>query len=419
MPSIEVFLRTKAIPFGLFVQLTGLLWLGNNSGYMTQTYIWCLLPALISIIITLLQPSTLIQIKTAGLIPKLLGIMFLWILIHPFFINNQHTEYSKLITRILYIITYIYAVAVTAASLKNPERLLLSCAALASLFALASIINQYGFNGYTYASRTLAIYGQRLYSLGFGDFARFGNPILASLYYGSFAALVMGWAATKRFTYKSTAIAGLCIIPLIAYTILSDSRGPIIATLVTIIGTYILIFHPKPKKTILVTFLLSTVLSLILFGEIKQTALNIINSPSNLYIRWDIWEEAIALISEHPMLGYGVNTPINLDIGLYTFHHPHNMLLKISLNWGLFGGFLFIALTITGLYQAWKNKHMPIAAIAFALLLFGTVGMLTDTYKFLSRPGLQWHLFFLPLGLIIGAIHKKKRLSDKITTEIK
>ena len=407
-PKLDFFLRTWAIPFGLFVQLTGTLWLGNNSGYMTQTYIWCLLPALISMIISLINSNIILYIKNSCLTSKLLGLMFLWILIHPLTHNSPYTEYNKIITRTLYIITYIYAAAVTVITLKKPERILLICAVIASLFALASIVNQYGFNGYTYTSRTLAIYGNRLYSLGFGDLAAFDNPILAALYYGSLASFIIGWASIKPLNCKTILITFTCIIPLVLFIILSDSRGPIVAVFITMIAAYTLSPYNNFKKAAIIVCLSSLALFAIFFNEFKPAILHTLNNPGSLYIRWDIWEEAVSLIYERPLLGYGVHTPIDLEVTQYTFQHPHNMFLKISLNWGLPAGIIFIALTITGLYQGWKRKHTPITAIAFFLLMFGSLGMLTDTYKFLSRPGLQWHLFFLPLGLIIGSMYRKQ-----------
>ncbi|WP_461537922.1 O-antigen ligase family protein [Spongorhabdus nitratireducens] len=405
--EIDDFLRTKAIPFGLLIQFTGLLWLESSSGYITQVYIWCLLPALASIVINAYTHSTASFLLRSHILIKLIIILFSWIILHPFFLKSDFSGHEKVLTRSLYIIIYIYAVAVSVISTKKPTRLFFISATVASTFALASILFQYLVNDYSISIRMLNIGGERIHSLGVGQYAYFDNPILAALYYGVSAAFLVGFIS--RAPLKKAAPCLILVIPLIFFIILSDSRGPIASIAITILTAfYISKISMRTKTITVIAIALALIAAYISSDNFKQLISLARTAPEILFIRINIWDQALQQILNSPWFGYGFSSAPDIVIDQYTYNHPHNMIFKICLNWGIPAGILFIIIFITSLLICFQHIKSNFIAITICVLIFGFLGMMTDTYRFLSRPGLQWLLFFLPQGLIIGYIYRKK-----------
>ncbi len=397
LDRVDRVLKNRFLPFGLFVQLTGMLWLGSSGGYLTQTYIWCLLPGLLSLCIDIYRYGIkdCISGMTAG--EKLLGILFIWILANPLFVSTG-MDIGTVLNRVLKIVLYLYVVRTVVLRLQKPEKLLLIASSVATLFALITLIYQFGILGQPMGIRALGYLGYRVGSLGIGEFAELGNPILAALYYGCFASILCGYLATKQSSWqvKLLAIMGIIIIGL--FILLSGARGPLMA-LIAMLGVATLLCQYPWKKTIIA--ILNFVVTLTLFwlhNDIMLQYHHVVADGFNG--RFVNWKQAIDYIYDKPLFGHGAHAeyigPLWRGVIL---EHPHNMLLNITYFWGIPAGLLFIAITTWSVMITLVYRHHLMIVIAGCCIIFGQVGMITDTYSFLVRPDLQWLMFFFPVML--------------------
>ena len=397
LERFDFLLKRRLMPFGLFLQLTGMLWLGSSGGYITQTYIWCLLPGLLSLGIDLYRYglSSCIKGMTTG--EKLLGILFLWILVNPIFVDAG-MDAGDVLNRVVKITLYLYVVRTVMLHTRKPEQLLLLSAGVATMFALGTLIYQFGILDRPMGIRILGNYDFRVGSLEIGEFAEFSNPILAALYYGAFASILCGYLVSRPFHWQRRVPAILAIGIIAIFILLSGSRGPLVAFL-AMLAMAILICQYAWKRTLLVFLGLGCALFLTIFhSDLAQQIDAVVADGFNN--RFTIWNVALEYICQKPWMGHGsysefVGPVVNGQI----MRHPHNIQMNLAYNWGVPAALLFIVISGWCLITVFQYRNQVLMAITGCLLVFGQIGMLTDTYSFLARPDMQWLMFFLPVAL--------------------
>ncbi|WP_078425506.1 O-antigen ligase family protein [Acinetobacter sp. MF4642] len=133
-----------------------------------------------------------------------------------------------------------------------------------------------------------------------------------------------------------------------------------------------LIFTPNHQRKFLKLPIISLILALVIFNlyhlsfsEAIGPSINRITSSGRL----DLWEKAVHLWFEHPILGVGGNnfmlhTPFLLPT------HPHNFFLKSLSEWGIAIFILILSLIpiIQAIYK--QRKNIPIFLIAGAIAIF-------------------------------------------------
>lgn len=82
--------------------------------------------------------------------------------------------------------------------------------------------------------------------------------------------------------------------------------------------------------------------------------------------------------------------------------HPNSMILGLLFYWGIPAAILYVATVVWGVFTSYVHRDQPHMQMAGCILVFGFVGMLTDTFNLLSRPGLEWLLFFFPVALCVS-----------------
>ena len=396
------------------MQLTGMLWIGSGGGYITQTYIWCLLPALLSLVIDLHRHglrSCLLGMTTGE---KLLGVMFLWILVHPLLVN-EGMDIGTVFNRVLKITLYLYAVRTIILHNERLELLLLLSAGVATAFAAATMIYQFGILGQPMGIRALGIEGYRVGILGVGEFAYLGNPILAGLYYGVFASILCGYMVSTPFQWKSHLPALLATAILVLFILLSGSRGPLMA-LLAMGGMALLLCQYSWKKPIAIALGVTGGAAALWLHELIWSQLNSVFADG-FNCRFPIWQYAIDSIISNPFWGYGAYADFEVMCNSVLLDHPHNMLLNVSYYWGIPAGLIFIMTSTWSLLVSLTYRKQLLISIAGCILVFGQIGMLTDTYSFLIRPDLQWLLFFFPIAAISGA-RKSQKKDDSINRKV-
>ena len=403
--KIDDFLKSKVLPLGLLFQMTGMLLVSSNDLYVMYTYIFCFIPGLLSLCAHLYCHGFLSSLRgiTAG--ERLLLLLFVWIFIHSFIVGTD-TNTDVVIIRLITLCLYLYVVRTVVLYSDNAEKMFLWACSIATFFALITMIYHYGVLDRSMGLRAFGIEGYRIGSLEIKEFAYLVSPILASLYYGVFAAVLSAFLIDHSNRSGLDVVCMFLAVSVIAvFILLSGSRGPLVA-LMCMLGMALMLFD-NPRKSLFV-FMLLGFFSLIVFLFHQR----IIDEINNLFLggfsgRFVIWEKTLEYISKSPLLGYGgfaeYQGPV---IEGRIMKHPHSMILGIIFYWGMPAAVIYLVTVAWGVITAFLNREQQHMRIAGCILVFGFVGMLTDTYNLLTRPGLEWLLFFFPVALCVSKKRK-------------
>ena len=196
-------------------------------------------------------------------------------------------------------------------------------------------------------------------------------------------------------------VAIVSILVILTFILFSGSRGPLVAFVGMAVMGLMSLNHPAKSKLMLL-FLAAGFVLVLLFNQEISTLISsaFIDGFSG---RFTIWETTIAYIAQHPLVGHGsfAEYPGPIIEGRI-MKHPHSMMLGLSYYWGIPAAFIYVATVVWGVSTSYSHRHQPHMAMAGCMLVFGFIGMLTDTFNLLSRPGLEWLLFFFPVALCIS-----------------
>ncbi|TBR36506.1 MULTISPECIES: O-antigen ligase family protein [Dyella] len=121
-----------------------------------------------------------------------------------------------------------------------------------------------------------------------------------------------------------------------------------------------------------------------------------------LSLRPEIFARATTLFLEHPWLGVGQGTPIQLTAGHETLTHAHNMFSQLAIELGLPGLLLWTGIWLAVGWKGWTHRHDPLGRVVLGLWLFGTVLVQFDLPYLLASPRPTWLFTWLPLALCLS-----------------
>ena len=219
---------------------------------------------------------------------------------------------------------------------------------------------------------------------------------------------------------------------------LSFSRGAMIAFIGQIILIIIYFFKKFNSKTLILS-ILSIVFAAILvfsanyFREINHQLIDIeeratfenSESLTSKQERIDFWEGSIELIQEEPITGFG---PFSFryayngiqETFLGNADHPHNLFLKIGVEYGLITLLVFIAFLLTGLvtvmnrFSKLNNKDKDLLYILFVSVAGIFAHNLIDYNLNFFANLLVLFLFLAFIRSIVSVKHKKSNNSGGI-----
>ncbi len=166
--------------------------------------------------------------------------------------------------------------------------------------------------------------------------------------------------ATSVATFSRTAIvAGLAAAIFLLFDRLATRGGvtAIVAGILTI-GIGLFTIELVTGGEVIGKFLLSAGTKT---GEVEE-----LTSATG---RTDIWKETVRLIGQRPITGYGLNSaPVLLQD--YS-HHPHNLLLHVTLSGGLLAGLLVAALLLWNIGIGLTSAEPLVRAVSMYVLISG------------------------------------------------
>lgn len=403
------FIKDRLLPLGLFIQLTGILWIGSNNGYEAIIYIVCLLPALLSASIDVYRLGLVRCFHGFTVVERVVMLLLLWIFIHPLFVS-EGKSFSSVANRVIAIGAYFYCIRTVLIRSKRPERMLLWAVSIAVFFAVVSIIYNYVVIDRDINFRIMGGAAYRLGGLGIGGFAVFKNVIFAALYYGVFGSIMVGYLSTQHFCFRQWVMPIMGVAIFVLFILLSGSQGPLLSFFIMAAIALIFCDFPNKKRLFSIVTVIAVALVFILLPAITALTDRMITTGFNY--RWGIWSSAVEQIFSQPFIGHGAYAN-QRDFVFNGFQHPHNMILNIAYYWGIPAAFLYILSVVIGMIKGWQLRSLPLMSIASCVLVFGAFGMITDTYSFISHPNEHWLLFYFPIAMVSAAIKRRELGSVK------
>ncbi len=379
-----------ALAVGLFIQVSGKVWIVSGSGRNGQIYIWLLLPALIfSLYKILFRRDARFDMQYWP------WVLFLgWVALSVYWGNGSEDGVS-LAKRGLFIGLYLIAIHLL---INRSEvlfrRALFAGVLMVSIGALVSLIYQYGV-----LHKPMGYRAFRIDRMGFGDFANYGWPVAAGIFNGAVAVWALGLALDKRVAVRISLCWMAVFAVLVFYVLMTGTRG---AWFALVGGGLLSVLMQKSKRGYWGLGVCLLIVLVVLFVFWEQVLIDV--QRRQLSGRSGIWEYYLNVMPGYWMSGHGLGTPFvyHWPDGKSVSPHAHSLYLQQVYDSGLVSlGLMFVGLA--GIfYKAWRMRNNPWICMAFPVLVFALIAMLTDVERIFTRPGDYWTVFWLPVAVLLA-----------------
>lgn len=393
------------LALGFFIQLSGLLFNNDGSHYATQIHLLLFLPALVLLLSE--QPAWhLWRQPCTYLLLALLG----WVLLRGTLGTDSEKPIHYWLKISLLILLYVFSIFRLSQS-RTINKPLLAAIVISALAAWMTLYYQFAVLDAP-LSYTLLRTNGRLSELGWNGFADLSHPIIAGLYFGLFALVLLGLIVEFELRWPVLLVAYAGLAGLLLYVLLTFSRGAWFSTLTG--GLVILLLSPKPRaRQLLGIGALILLAMLFIFQNELQNELRQGTSQ-----RGPIWQNWLHRLPEFWLYGSGAGKDL-----VYTYpwgdtvYHAHSLYLQLWYEYGVVGIALFLALLGTLALKAWRLRDLPEARIGLAALVFAAVAMVSDIYAIFHRPSPYWVIVWLPIGFLIALRRlPKTSLAEPVST---
>lgn len=119
-------------------------------------------------------------------------------------------------------------------------------------------------------------------------------------------------------------------------------------------------------------------------------------------LRPELFQQSMQLIVQHPLLGVGQGAPISLLVNGAAYTHTHNLLTQVTVELGLPGLLLTVAMWLMIAWQGWRHRATAQGRLVLAIWVYASVVLQFDMPQMLDSPRPAWLLIWLPMGLVLG-----------------
>lgn len=386
MNKFITLINNKIFPLGVFISLVAYLVVPDSGKALTIFYAFALIPALV------LFPFTFTYLlKDRHFWPLILFLSYLPFTV--FWSSNPNTE--DLISAIklsFYILIFANALKQNSLWLKEYYSYL---GFIAAACALTAILYFYGYSSSPIDERLIA----------WGDMQ---NPLWAGTIFAFFAAYFSLALLTGHINKSNQSLfifSHISLWILIVAAVLTQSKGPVIALVLSILYISLII---KSKKGI-VSILIASFISIVFISVNYEILSNVLNRGASFRI--DIWLASIDEIMQNPLIGHGINQSIVIitaDSNLFV--SPHNRLLAVLYHGGLIAGLLFVlALTAVFLKQPLNKPHSSFLTVLQGLIIFFILCSMSEGRFLVTRPNFIWLELWLPLFAYLSILSNNRR----------
>lgn len=219
-----------------------------------------------------------------------------------------------------------------------------------------------------------------------------------------FSAVAYGLGAVSAlyfyFTHpktKSSWIYLLALLPLILIMLMTQSRGPLLGLGVVLLTMG---FYPGVKKARWASLVLIMVLGA-LVALILTPAGDLLAQRGTSY-RMDIWRVVLSQQEGHWLWGHGWWLEHTVEAAQTQFAHAHSVYVGTVRHAGLIGFLGVVVLAVWLLTSAYQSRSQAINLMGL-WLTFALVYMMTDNNYLITRPGILWIAFWIPVIAICHA----------------
>ena len=238
-------------------------------------------------------------------------------------------------------------------------------------------------------------------------FGQLYNPIMASCVYGIVFIACMYLFQQQHTRKMKLLYLGMAVV-LFLYMLLTQSRGPLLACGITILGWLILesFSHKEGKHSQRNKFFLfflvtsaTVVVLFILYPDFFKSRLFRVTSD-----RIEIWGHGLSQAWDAPYFGRGLNTDtrIILSSGEENLHY-HSVFLSTLFYGGIVGLLLLTVLIGLAIRQAFTRTGELQKFLLTCMLLFGALCMVTDGKTLIQHPKPFWIFFWFPIALVAAS----------------
>lgn len=386
----NLFLRfTLAIlTVGFIAHIAGMLLIIDGSRHTTFSNATLFIPALILCICDKPLRESLISRKYL-----LIGLMLTFTILIALTNNNSENPGFAQFKTALYVTLYLATINLLVRE-GRMEVCLNILFVLAGISAIASMILQS-----TLQDQNIFLSGNRLYSLGYGKYADFKNPIIAALFYGFFGIYGFCQLLTKRYSLATTLLFSACVLGLSMFVYCTFSRGVWLGYGIALCTTAIIHRSPRSKKWLLAAAIFAVAVSIWLSPVLIDQQVR------GLSLRDLIWEGWFERINEFWLTGAGAGRRFEICLASdQCFSQAHNLFLQFFYEYGIVGLLLMLSVLVVVFRRSMDRRAwaMPLGSIGLPLLIFSTITALFDYHTVLNRPGVYWMVFWLPIGVILS-----------------
>ncbi|HET6552953.1 MAG TPA: O-antigen ligase family protein [Dyella sp.] len=119
-------------------------------------------------------------------------------------------------------------------------------------------------------------------------------------------------------------------------------------------------------------------------------------------LRPELFLHSMHLIMQHPLQGLGQGAPFLLLVNGANYTHTHNLLTQVTVELGLPGLLLTVAMWLLVAWQGWRHRDTMQGRLVLAIWVYASVVLQFDMPQMLDSPRPAWLLVWLPFALTLG-----------------
>jgi O-antigen ligase len=125
-------------------------------------------------------------------------------------------------------------------------------------------------------------------------------------------------------------------------------------------------------------------------------------------LRPELFAQSMRLIYQRPWLGLGQGEPFTLMVYGHPYTHTHNVLTQMTVELGIPGLLLTVALWLLVAWQGWRSRSLMQGRLVLALWVYASVVLQFDMPQMLDSPRPAWLLVWLPFALALGLAWRER-----------
>ncbi len=230
------------------------------------------------------------------------------------------------------------------------------------------------------------------------SFGQLNNASFMGSMNGAFAVITSYFTVTAK-SIRARVLYSAIFIVLLSIVMMAQSRGAFIAMLS---GIAVLIMWQRKSFSTWYSLVISAVVGLYIFGKPLFSRLSTAGVDLTSDLRLQIWHDALAQISTHPLIGFGFGSTMQFTTSDGLFPHTHSVYLSIAWYGGIIGLCLLVAMLVVAFRECIFAGRQHGNYLALALLAYSSICVLVDYSEVMTFPHDMWIVFWLPIAVAGG-----------------